>query len=43
MAQYWLEGNHRERAYRMLSLYLAHARGDAQAERAFQLLVHGGR
>ncbi len=43
MAQYWLEGNHRERAYRMLSLYLAHARGDAEAERAFQLLVRGSR
>jgi len=43
MAQYWLEGNNRERAYRMLSLYLSHARGDTEAERAFQLLVRGGR
>ena len=44
MAQYWLEGNHRERAYRMLSLYLSHARQhDAEAERVFQLLLRGGR
>ena len=44
MAQYWLEGNNRERAYRMLSLYLAHARvRDAEAERVFQRLVRGGR
>ena len=44
MAQYWMEGGNRNRAYRMLSLYLAHAHApDPEAERAFQLLVHGGR
>jgi hypothetical protein len=42
MAQYWLEGRNRERAYRMLSLYLSHAR-DPEAERVFQQLVNGGR
>ena len=42
MAQYWLEGRNRERAYRMLSLYLSHAR-DPEAERVFQALVNGGR
>ncbi len=43
MAQYWGgPGANRERAYRMLSLYLAHARGpDPEAEEAFRMLVHG--
>ena len=44
MAQYWTEGGNRDRAYRMLSLYLAHEQApDPEAERAFQMLVHGGR
>ena len=42
MAQYWLEGRNRQRAYRMLSLYLSHAR-DAEAERVFQQLLQAGR
>ncbi len=43
MAQYWGGGGaNRERAYRMLSLYLSHARTpDPEAEEAFRQLVHG--
>ena len=44
MAQYWLQGRNRQRAYRMLSLYLSHVRQrDAEAERVFQQLLQGGR
>jgi hypothetical protein len=44
MAQYWLEGKNRERAYRMLSIYLSYAhQPDPEAQRVFQILVHGGR
>ena len=44
MAEYWLQNRNRERAYRMLSLYLSHTREhDAEAERVFQQLVSGGR
>ena len=43
MAQYWLQSNNRERAYRMLSVYLSHRHEpDAEAERVFRLLVRGG-
>jgi hypothetical protein len=42
MAQYWLEGRNRDRAYRMLSLYLSHAH-DPEAERVFRELLGGGR
>jgi hypothetical protein len=44
MAQYWLEGRNRQRAYRMLALYLSHARErDTEAEHVFQQLLQGGR
>ncbi|HEX6894416.1 MAG TPA: hypothetical protein VF146_04035 [Bryobacteraceae bacterium] len=44
MGRYWAEGAHWDRAYRMLSLYLAHKpRPDPEAERAFQRLLRVGR
>lgn len=44
LADYWMRGNNRERAYRMLSLYLSHASGrDAAAETALRRLLNGGR
>lgn len=44
MADYWIQARTRDRAFRMLSLYLSHVRErDVEAERVFQQLLGGAR